>query len=232
MRRKTNLHTGLGGLGGGFGGVNNDQEQAKKKFLPCFFQQANELNALNNGQSAEHIMYACGNCGANTNGRVLVDKTREIDGKTICWCICSCPKEEPAIVIEENGKVTRVFPEPKMFKSGEKWPTEIVQIFDEAALSFSSGAYTAAAMLARKVLMVCSHREGAKAGEQFTHYVDHITTQVLTFSKAKNAIDAIRKIGNEANHDVALVPRDQAQKSLEIVKYLLDTIYTLPSAHT
>ena len=85
-------------------------------------------------------------------------------------------------------------------------------------------------MAARKLLMACACHEGDTDGKRFVEYVDYITNTVLTFPKAKDAIDKIRSIGNDANHKIQLVPRDAARRALQIVTYMLNTIYSLPSA--
>ena len=68
--------------------------------------------------------------------------------------------------------------------------------------------------------MACACHEEATDVKRFTEYVDYITGTVLTFPRAKSAMDAIRTIGNEANH----------QRFLQIVTYMLNAIYSLPSA--
>jgi hypothetical protein len=69
-------------------------------------------------------------------------------------------------------------------------------------------------MVCRKVLMVCACQEGDTDGKKFVEYVDHITTNVLTFAKAKDPIDKIRTIGNDANHNVKFVGRDDAKRAM------------------
>jgi hypothetical protein len=61
-------------------------------------------------------------------------------------------------------------------------------------------------------------------------YVTYITNTVLTFPKAKDSIDKIRDIGNDANHDVAFVAPDDARRAMQIVTYMLNTIYSLPAS--
>jgi hypothetical protein len=104
------------------------------------------------------------------------------------------------------------------------------QLYEEAAKAFAAGAYTAAAMVARKVLMACACHEGATDGQPFVEYVKHITETVLTFPKAKDSIDKIRTIGNEANHTIRFVNREDARRALSIITYMLNTIYSLPSS--
>ena len=53
---------------------------------------------------------------------------------------------------------------------------------------------------------------------------------MLTFPKAKDSIDKIRTIGNEANHTIRFVNREDARRAQSIITYMLNTIYSLPSS--
>lgn len=182
------------------------------------------------GINPKHRPYPCGACGKDTNGRVVATAKRECDGAVVHWCICTCSKEEPTTIIERGGTVVSQLPEAREFQVGERWPPELEQLFEEAAKAYAAGAFTASAMVSRKILMACACHEGDTDGKKFVDYVDYITNKVLTFPKAKDSIDKIRGIGNEANHKVFFVGRDDARRALSIVSYMLATIYSLPSA--
>lgn len=182
------------------------------------------------GITPKHVSFTCGKCGQATNGRVVADLKREDDGATVSWCVCTCPKEEPTILIERGGQIVAQYPDAQEFQPDEKWPPELTQLYEEASKAFAAGAYTACTMVSRKLLMVCACQEGATDGKNFTEYVTHITDTVLTFPKAKDAIDKIRTIGNEANHTIRFVTREDAKRALSIVTYMLNAIYALPNA--
>lgn len=177
-----------------------------------------------------HVPVDCGACGQTTNARIVATCKRDHDGADISWGICTCDREEPMIVCERAGTTFAQWPEARHFKAGERWPQDLAQLYDEAAKSYSAGAFTAATMAARKLLMATACKEGDTDGKQFAAYVDYIVKEVLTFPKAKDAIDRIRKIGNEANHHLQFVNRDDAKRAMEIVTYMLNTIYSLPTA--
>lgn len=85
-------------------------------------------------------------------------------------------------------------------------------------------------MVCRKILMVAGAEQGADEDNNFAGFVDYIANSVLSFPRAKNAIDRIRTIGNEANHEVQFVSSEYASEALEITHYLLETLYGLPAA--
>lgn len=186
--------------------------------------------ANNRGPNPSHRKFVCGSCGKDTNGRVVADLTRACDGAKVAWCICTCRREEPTILVERGGVEVAQFPSACEFVAGQNWPPELEQLFDEAAKAFAANAFTASTMVCRKLLMATACREGATDGKPFVDYVAFITDSVLTFPKAKDAIDKIRSIGNEANHTLRFVGRDDAARALSIVTYMLNAIYSLPAA--
>jgi hypothetical protein len=197
-----------------------------------FFPMTNEesIAVIKKRINPNHIGFLCGACGESTNGRVIACMTRSLDGADVFWCHCSCQREEPTLIVAKGTSTVSQLPLAQAFHASTSWPGDLQRLFDEAAKAFAAGAYTASAMAARKVLMACACEKGAKEGENFLDYVTHITDKVLLYPPAKASIDRIRTIGNEANHKVAFVSRDDAQRALEIVRYMLNTIYALPGA--
>ena len=197
-------------------------------FYPMTSHEYNQTHQK--GSNPYHLTYACGACGKGTNGRVVATCARK-DGTTVAWAICSCEREEPSVlVLLADGTIADQIPVAREFHPGANWPLSLTNLFEEASRSFSAGAYTSATMACRKLLMVCACLEGADDGKPFTYYVDYVTNGVLNFPKAKTAIDKIRGIGNEANHSVAFVSKEDAHAALSIVSYMLNTLYSLPSA--
>jgi hypothetical protein len=160
----------------------------------------------------------------------VCEAKRKVDGAQVLWCWCSCDKAEPTIIVEKDGEATMHLPTAKDFRSATDWPTDLASLYDEAAKAYAAGANTAAVMVCRKLLMACACDKGETDGKPFGAYVDHITTKVLGYPDAKTPIDAIRTIGNEANHEVKLVNQTDATRAMKIVTYMLNTIYSLPAA--
>lgn len=185
------------------------------------------------GVQPEYRDYACGACGKATTGRLLCDVTRETDGAHVMWCICACEQKEPSIFVEKDGALLVQLPVTKDFHSDPTWPKGLTDLYDEAAKCYAAGAFTAASMVCRKLLMSCACHEQAKTsqpkeGESFAYYVDYIANSVLNFPIAKTPIDAIRQIGNDANHHVKFVTKREAERTMKIVHHMLDTIYVFP----
>lgn len=210
---------------GGFGGV------PPRPRAGIHFHAADPIEQQDvlNGMSPLYQSYNCGHCGRSTSGRVVCSETNDRNERVTLWCHCSCEKRLPTLISTVDG-TERQFPGQAPFQAGEKWPDELVRLYHEASLAFTAGAYTSTTMVARKILMVCACKEGADEGLPFVKYVDYIIDNVLPMPRAKKSIDAIRTIGNDANHSVSFVELDDALRAMQIITYLLTSVYSLPQS--
>jgi hypothetical protein len=196
-----------------------------------FFPFNHEELRYSGGIHPIHHQYVCGACGIPTNGRVVCAMVREGKSAEILWCVCACAQCEPAILIYDaaNEMLTQL-PIAKEFKSRGAWPVDLASLYDEAATAYGAGAFTACAMVCRKLLMVTACNKGETDGKRFVEYVQFITDKILQFPDAKAPITKIKDIGNDANHDASLVNKADAERAMKIVTYMLDMIYSLPAA--
>jgi hypothetical protein len=143
--------------------------------------------------SSPTIDYVCGGCGKQTFGAVVADAPFMQGPKAlglVHWCYCKCG--QPSVIrIFQDPDHLQQWPAAIEFSADAKWPDEMARLFDEAASCFSANAFTASAMLCRKILMVCAVKEHADDDKSFAYYVDYITNKVLTYPVAKSAIDGI-----------------------------------------
>jgi hypothetical protein len=186
------------------------------------------------GARPEYMDFLCGDCGKTTHARVVCDLIRG-DGSSVYWCLCPC--QSPTVIVRaKTGERTMHLPHPKEFMSDAKWPEPLRMLYDEAALAYAGSAFTAAAMLCRKALMCCTCHEQTQRqvpveeGKTFAYYVDYLASNVLTFPAAKTPLHAIRDIGNDANHHVQFVAKPEAERAMNIVRHLFNTIYSFTAA--
>jgi hypothetical protein len=71
--------------------------------------------------------------------------------------------------------------------------------------------------------------EGAKEGQNFLQYVDYLATKGFVPPNGRHWVDHIRKKGNEANHEIALMKQQDAQELITFVEMLLRFIYEFPN---
>ena len=69
--------------------------------------------SVHSGMRPRHERFECGMCGVSTQGRTVCSMFRN-DGREVLWCLCSCEKQEPTVLVMENGKVqlcmSRIWP--------------------------------------------------------------------------------------------------------------------------
>jgi hypothetical protein len=93
----------------------------------------------------------------------------------------------------------------------------------------SSEAYTPAVLACRKILMNVAVSLGAKAGDTFASYVQFLAHQGYIPPNGRHWVDHIRKKSNEANHEITLMSKDEAEKLITFVEMMLKFIYELPN---
>lgn len=102
-------------------------------------------------------------------------------------------------------------------------------LYDEARKTTGAGAYTAAVLCCRKLLMHIGVAKGAKPGESFASYVDFLSANHYISPDSKDWVDHIRNKGNEANHEISIMPADDAKDLLVFCEMLLKTIFEFPA---
>ena len=107
-------------------------------------------------------------------------------------------------------------------------PSEIEPIWTEIRAYTSYGAFTAAVLVGRKLLMHIAVEQGASAGLNFIEYVDFLVDNHYAPPKSKSWVDKIRTQGNEATHEIVLKKRDDADDILTFLEMLLKFIYEFP----
>jgi hypothetical protein len=108
---------------------------------------------------------------------------------------------------------------------------DVNNLYEEARRCFLVAAYTAAAMVLRKILMNVAVAEGADEDKDYNTYVNYLNSKNLVPTKCKFLIDKIRVDGNDANHKIRSVTEEEATVLLTLVELLLKTTYELPTEH-
>lgn len=110
-------------------------------------------------------------------------------------------------------------------------PPDVAALYQEARSSVRAGNYTAATMVGRKLLMNVAVAKGAGTGKTFQTYVDHLAKTHIITSDMGPWVDEVRKIGNEANHEIALTTKEQAEDLVTFLGMLLKIVYEYPTRH-
>ena len=170
------------------------------------------------------VTYQCGHCGhkvgPNYGYRASTDTGRHA-GILICPT-CTNPtffdaekKQHPAVRLGKDvGGITE---------------EGVENLYNEARDCTSVGSYTAAVLLCRKLLMNIAVQHGAKEGDSFVSYVNYLEESGYVPPNGRRWVDTIRKKGNEATHEIALMSEKDAQQIIIFVEMLLRFIYEFPS---
>jgi len=178
-------------------------------------------------QSLPSLEYNCGFCG-NKVSSVLgykVGASGDGGGKQVA-AIYICPHCGGPTFINMQGNH---LPDVAFGSTVGHVPDNLNAIYNEARKCTSSSAYTAAILLCRKILMHIGVQQGAKEGESFLFYVSYLSDKGYVPPNGKHWVDHIRKKGNEANHEIVLMERDDARDLLLFIEMLLKFIYEFPN---
>ena len=171
--------------------------------------------------------YICGYCGSNLASEVGYIAIAGRGSNSIIGRIYICHKcTKPTFFDVTTGTQT---PGPIIGNPVKHIPdVDVENLFIEAKSCYSISAYTSSVMCCRKLLMNISVAEGAKEGKNFTDYVNYLNDNNYIPPNGKKWVDSIRKLGNEANHNIEFKSQIEAERILNFTEMLLRFIYELP----
>lgn len=178
-------------------------------------------------QAIKNETYVCGYC----NHRVSSDRGYKLGQHSDAsgfqvGGIYICPNcHGPTFFSEHSGR----FPTPSLGNSVSNVPEGLNLLYEEARKCTSQSCFTAAVLLCRKMLMNIAVEQGAKEGLRFIEYVNYLSEQGYTPPNGKHWVDHIRKKGNEATHEIAIMKEADAKELLAFTEMLLRFIYEFPS---
>jgi hypothetical protein len=163
--------------------------------------------------------YSCGFCDS------LVGSAKGFKAGSSDHVICLCPNCDCPTYIHPDGQVPAVAPGNEV----AALPTDVEALYREARNSTSVEAYTAAVLACRKLLMNIAVAQGAEADRRFIEYVQFLADNGYVPPHGKHWVDHIRKKGNEATHEIALMTRQDAEELIAFSEMLLKFIFEFPS---
>lgn len=172
--------------------------------------------------------YKCGYCGtplASEMGWIADEGSGRIIIGDIYIChSCSKPTFFDRIAHTQTPDV--IFGNPIKDISDKS----LTDLYDEARKCTGAGCYTAAILCCRKLLMHVAVSKGAPQNDSFANYVTYLTSNHYVPPDAKGWVDHIRSKSNEANHEIVLMPKDDAEDLLSFIEMLLKVIFEFPAA--
>ena len=142
-----------------------------------------------------------------------------------------------AFVIGTNADVYAKYPGKPPFPTPENLSAEIQCTWSEALNSYSASAFTACALMCRKIIFHIAAEAGLPEKDakgwapKFEACINHLVTEGYITERHKTQwVDSIRVWGNIATHELAPTDKDTAYSALEFTKQLLEIIYSFPGA--
>lgn len=108
-------------------------------------------------------------------------------------------------------------------------PDNLASLYREARNCVSVGGCTASVLACRKLLMNIAVQQGAEEGKSFLSYVEHLANNGYVPPNGRGWVDHIRKKGNEATHEIALMSQADAEELISFAEMLLKFIYEFPA---
>lgn len=170
--------------------------------------------------------YTCGYCGNSLASEMGYFATSSAGSPRGAIYIChKCTR--PTFFDNETGKQT---PGNAFGESVENvTDTALSEIYEEARRATSAGCFTAAVLCCRKLLMHLAVAKGANAGESFKSYVEFLANNNHVPAACKDWVDQIRDTGNEANHEIKMMKREDAEHLVSFCEMLLKITYEFPA---
>lgn len=137
-----------------------------------------------------------------------------------------CPNCGGPVFFTRNGEQR---PSSAFGRPVQNVPGDLNALYEEARRCTREGAYTASVLLCRKMLMNIAVTEGAKEGLRFVEYVDFLANRGYVPPNGRHWVDYIRRKGNEATHEIALMTKDDAEELITFTEMLLRFIYEFPN---
>jgi hypothetical protein len=106
----------------------------------------------------------------------------------------------------------------------------VASLYNEARRTTAASCYTAAVLCCRKILMHVAVAKGATEGGKFIEYVEYLAKSGYIPPDAKDWVDHIRTKSNEANHEIALMSKADAEELMSFTGMLLKLVFEYPAA--
>lgn len=181
-----------------------------------------------NTQQFSSRSYRCSHCGKSlASEKGYMAERNDGDGRVHKEYVCICHFCKKPTYIDKNG---RQYPGVAFGNSVDGIEDESVKsLYEEARSCASVNAFTAAAMACRKILMNIAVAKGAKENLNFVKYVQFLADNNFVPPDGKEWVEHIKDKGNEANHKIEIVSKEDSEELLYFTEMLLTFIYAVPA---
>ena len=170
------------------------------------------------------LQYVCGYCGNKVASNLGIFAREPLERGNSAY-VYICPNcDKPTYFC--NGVLV---PSAAPGNNVANLPSDINSLYSEARRASAASAHTAAVLVCRKLLMNIAVAQGAKIGGTFMSYVEYLSNANYVPPNGKGWVDHIRRKGNEATHEIALMTASESSDLIAFSEMLLKFIYEFPS---
>jgi predicted RNA-binding Zn-ribbon protein involved in translation (DUF1610 family) len=163
--------------------------------------------------------YRCGYCGNYVAGRT------GIAGKS--GVVLICPNCSYPTFIRSDGDQ---FPGPPHGKDVDNLPKDVNKLYREARECIRHSLHNASVLTARKILMHVAVDKGADEDSSFQQFVEYLDDANYLPPGGEGWVDVIRQKGNEANHEIPSMTKQDAEELVKFLEMLLRIVYEMPGS--
>ena len=176
----------------------------------------------------------CGFCGALVASErgifAACDQAANIQGRIYVCPNCTMPSFLTVrTYVGNNVDILRQVPGISFGENVPNLPADVAAVYEQGRHCMSVNAYGAVVMLCRRLLMHVAVERGAPPGASFADYVQYLVDHGYVAPTNQPWVDAIRQVGNEANHELPAQTNDDAKRLLEFSEMLLKIVYDYPT---
>jgi Domain of unknown function (DUF4145) len=174
-------------------------------------------------QTWDSRSFICGHCGNDVSSEKLYNNTSTSPNSRIYICH-KCWKPNFFDKFGEQTPWSNFWNEVKDIT--DAW---VLGLYNEARNCMKQNAYTSAVLSCRKLLMHITVSKWASAWLRFIEYVEYLSLNNYIPPWAKDWVDHIREKWNEANHEIKIMRKDEAEDLISFSEMLLKLIYEFPA---
>jgi hypothetical protein len=178
-------------------------------------------------QDLPNTSFTCGFCDTTVSSVKGYKLAHHGDASgTQIGAVYLCPNCGGPIFFAPGGKK---YPSPALGRPVQHVPEALNTLYEEARRCTAQNCFAAAVLVCRKMLMNIAVEQGAAEGLRFIEYVVYLSDKGYVPPNGKYWVDHIRKKGNEATHEIALMEEADARELLSFLEMLLRFIYEFPN---
>ena len=174
----------------------------------------------------DNLGWTCGYCGKVVGGNVGYQRDRGPDNSKLIY-ICPHCENPTAFIMNESGGYDQ-YPGSIYGHEVDGLPKSVAALYGEVRRCVQYAAYTSAVLAMRKLLMHVAVERGAEENRSFLSYIDFLDENHWIPPSGREWVDAIRKSGNEATHEIVIANEDDAKQLLDFSEMLLRIVYEFP----